>query len=84
MWCSGSTSSTLPGTSKDAAETSHGPAISNTKVAEVPSMTLTGKSFRFRRISITSSLTPSMVEYSWATPSIVASVTAAPDPAPSK
>ena len=68
----------MPGTSKDDAVTSEGPAISSFISAEVPSSKLTGISFRFKRISITSSLMPSIVEYSCEMPSIFTSVMAAP------
>ena len=78
MWKSWFTSSILPGTSKEDARTSHGPVISNLISASSPSIKLIGISFIFKRISITSSLIPSMVLYSCEIPSIATSVTAAP------
>ena len=44
--------------------TSHGPSTDSLSSASFPSINFTGISLRFNRISITSSLTPSIVEYS--------------------
>ena len=78
IWKSGLTNSTVPGTSNEDASTSHGPVTSNVISAWLPSIMLTGISLMFSKISITSSLTPSIVLYSWEIPSIATSVTAAP------
>ena len=77
--CSGLAISTSWSRLMSLALISPGPFLFNVRVASSRACMLIASSFRFSRISVTSSCTPSMVVYSCNTPSISTSVTAQPD-----
>ena len=78
IWWSGLIISTPLGSSISAAVTVPLPDFERLNSASSTSVSLTERSLRFNKISITSSWTPSIVLYSCKTPSIFTSDTAVP------
>src|SRR5918998_805083 len=78
MYAPGSTTSTSAFSSMSAAVTSPGPSLVISSSIGSSRSSLNFKPFTLRMMSTTSSLTPSIVENSWLTPSMRTFVTAAP------
>ena len=79
MWVSGLRISTPEGRSMSPAVTSPGPVTtSGASISAASECMRQTISLRLRTMSVTSSLTPLIVENSWATPSMRTLVTAAP------